>query len=194
MNHIILIRKCYFIAAYFSPFDLKSFLNQKLSSLKAKFCFYDWQMMFQFFQMLLGCNLPQIGKQCNKNMNWVQGGPTLDTKMRRKYPWIFFDSDPYVFKICSTNKFNIICHRIQLLVSGSQGPISKVPCVRVLCPRTASPKFQVSSSRVPGSRVLGSQVIGSGVLVSQVLILDYALLNHSFDPILSLFKISMLLP
>ena len=36
LNHIILIRKCFFTSAYFSPFDLKSSLNQKLSSLKAK--------------------------------------------------------------------------------------------------------------------------------------------------------------
>ena len=31
-------------SADFSPFDLKSSLNQKLSSLKAKVCFCDWQV------------------------------------------------------------------------------------------------------------------------------------------------------
>ena len=41
LNHIILIRKCFFTSAYFSPFDLKSSLNQKLFSLKTKVCFYD---------------------------------------------------------------------------------------------------------------------------------------------------------
>ena len=41
LNHIILMRKSFFTSAYFSPFDLKSLLNQKLSSLKAKFCFCD---------------------------------------------------------------------------------------------------------------------------------------------------------
>ena len=41
LNHIILIRKCFFTSAYFSPFDLKSLLNQALSSLKVKFCFCD---------------------------------------------------------------------------------------------------------------------------------------------------------
>ena len=40
LNHI-LIRKCFFASVYFFPFDLKSLLNQKLSSLKAKFCFCD---------------------------------------------------------------------------------------------------------------------------------------------------------
>ena len=29
-------------------------------------------MMFQFFQMLLGYNLPQIGKKFNQKMNWKQ--------------------------------------------------------------------------------------------------------------------------
>ena len=31
----------FFTIAYFSPFNLKSLLNQKLSSLKAEFCFCD---------------------------------------------------------------------------------------------------------------------------------------------------------
>ena len=35
----ILIRKHFFTSAYFSPFNPKSLLNQKLSSLKAKFGF-----------------------------------------------------------------------------------------------------------------------------------------------------------
>ena len=65
-------KKIFFISAYFSPFDLKSLLNQKLSSLKAKFCFCNWQM-FQFFQMLLGYNFCRIGRECNKNMNWRHG-------------------------------------------------------------------------------------------------------------------------
>ena len=37
----ILIRKHFFTAANFSPFNLESLLNQKLSSLKAEFCFCD---------------------------------------------------------------------------------------------------------------------------------------------------------
>ena len=37
LNHIIL--KCFFTSAYFSPFDLNSLLDQKLSTLTAKFCF-----------------------------------------------------------------------------------------------------------------------------------------------------------
>ena len=54
--------------------------------------------MFQFFQMLLGYHLPQIGKECNKNMNWGQGQSTFDTKMRRKYPYILFLYwSPYFF-------------------------------------------------------------------------------------------------
>ena len=41
LNHISLIRKCFFTSAYFSPFGLKNLLNQKLSSLKTKFYFCD---------------------------------------------------------------------------------------------------------------------------------------------------------
>ena len=48
-------------------------LELKLSSLKAEFCFCDWQMIFQLFQMLLGYNFPRIGKQYNKKINWEQG-------------------------------------------------------------------------------------------------------------------------
>ena len=41
-NHFgILVRKYFFTFAYFYPFNLKSLLNQKCSSLKAKFCFCD---------------------------------------------------------------------------------------------------------------------------------------------------------
>ena len=39
LNHIILKSKCFFISAYFSSFNLKLLLNQKLSSLKVKFAF-----------------------------------------------------------------------------------------------------------------------------------------------------------
>ena len=49
LNRIILIRKCFFTSAYFSPFDLKSSLNHKLSSLRAKVCFCDWQINVSIF-------------------------------------------------------------------------------------------------------------------------------------------------
>ena len=57
-NHIILIRKCFLIFAYFSPFDLKRILNQKLSSLKAKFCFCDWQINVSIFSNVIRLQLP----------------------------------------------------------------------------------------------------------------------------------------
>ena len=41
LNRIILIRKCFFTSGYFTTLDLMSLLNQKLSSLKAKFFFCD---------------------------------------------------------------------------------------------------------------------------------------------------------
>ena len=61
---------------------------------------------------------------------------------------------PWPFKICFTNKVNTVCGGVQ--VTGSQGPITRVPGVgshgpglKVLRPRP--------SSRVPGSQVSGSQ-------------------------------------
>ena len=58
-----------------------------------------------------------------------------------------------------------------MLVSGSQGPIFRVPGVRVPYPRVASPKYHGPSSRVLGPMVLGLRSQGLG---PQVLILDYA--------------------
>ena len=46
LNHIILIRKYFFESTYFSQFNLKSLLNQKLSSLKGKFCFCKQHVIF----------------------------------------------------------------------------------------------------------------------------------------------------
>ena len=63
----------------------------------------------------------------------------------------------FIIKICLINKVNTICGGGQLLVSGSQGPISRVPC-----PRVASPKPQGPGSQVSG---LGSQSLGTQVQV-----------------------------
>ena len=67
LNDIILIKRHFFTSAYFSPFDLKSLLNQKLSSLKAKFCFRDWQINVATFSNIR-LHLPRKSKECNKNM------------------------------------------------------------------------------------------------------------------------------
>ena len=93
---------------------------------------------------------------------------------------------PCPFKICFKKKVTTIYGGGQLLVTGSQGPITRVPDVRIPCPRVASPKAQGPSSRVRGSQVSGSQGLGSQSLGSQglrfpgpgsqVLILVYALL------------------
>ena len=58
---------------YFSPFDLKSLLNQKLSNLKAKFCFCDRKINVSIFSNVIRLQLPRIDKKCNKNMNWGHG-------------------------------------------------------------------------------------------------------------------------
>ena len=57
LNQIILIRKCFFTSAYFSPFDLKSSLNQKLSRLKKKVCFCDWQIVVSIFSNVIRLQL-----------------------------------------------------------------------------------------------------------------------------------------
>ena len=42
----------------FSPFDLKSLVNQKFSIFKAKFCFCDWQINVSIFSNVIGLQLP----------------------------------------------------------------------------------------------------------------------------------------
>ena len=82
-------------------------------------------------------------------------------------PSLFLYSSPYDFdthalafyyKICSTNKVNTISGGGQLLVSGSQGPISKIPGVMSHVPglQVPSPRVPVPGSWIPGSQVLGS--------------------------------------
>ena len=60
LNNIILIRKCSFTSAYFSHFDRKSSLNQKLSSLKAQVCFCDCQINVSIFSNVIRLQLSQI--------------------------------------------------------------------------------------------------------------------------------------
>ena len=76
---------------------------------------------------------------------------------------------PCPLNICFPNKVNTICGGGQLLVTVSQGHITRVPGVRIPCPRVTSSKTQGPSSIVPGSWNPGSQGPGS-----QVLILNYA--------------------
>ena len=96
---------------------------------------------------------------------------------------------PCPFKIYFTNKVNAICGGGQLLVTGSQGAITRVPGVRmshvpgsqvprpkVPVPESQGPTSQglrvsgprVSGLRVPGPRVSGSQGPKSQVSGSQV--------------------------
>ena len=82
---------------------------------------------------------------------------------------------PCPLKICFTNKVNTICGGDQLLVTGSQSPITRVLGVRIPCPRVASPKAQgprFSGLKVPGSRVSGLRVLGSRSQVSRSRISD----------------------
>ena len=85
---------------------------------------------------------------------------------------------PCPLKICFTNKVNTICGGGQLLVTGSQGPITRVPGFRIPCPRVPVPESRVAGpeSRVSGSQVSGLRVPGPG---SRVLILDHAMVDVS---------------
>ena len=74
---------------------------------------------------------------------------------------------PYPLKICFTIKVNAVCEGGQWLVTGSQGPITRVPGVRIPCLRTASLKAHGLSSRVSGSQVSGSQGLGNQSVESQ---------------------------
>ena len=86
---------------------------------------------------------------------------------------------PCPFKICFTNKVDTICGEGQLLVTGSQGPITRIPGVRIPCLRVASPKAQDFSSRVPRSHVSGSQGPGSQGPRSRVSGPDFRLCHFS---------------
>ena len=69
-------------------------------------------------------------------------------------------SQLFIVKICFTNKINIMSGGGQLLVSRSQGSISRVPSVRFF---VGSVKLQGPSSRVLEPQVQGFQVPGLGV-------------------------------
>ena len=89
-------------------------------------------------------------KKISLNFIFCIRNPTFSTYM----------SQLFIVKICFTNEINIISGGGQLLVSESQGSISRVPSVRFF---VGSLKLQGPSSRVPESQVPGSQVSGSQV-------------------------------
>ena len=66
-------------------------------------------------------------------------------------------------KICFINKIKTIWGGVQLLVTGLQGPVTRVPGVRIPCPMIASPKAQVPVPLSQGPKPQGprSQSLGS---------------------------------
>ena len=89
-------------------------------------------------------------KKISLNFIFCIRNPTFSTYM----------SQFFIVKICFTNEINIISGGGQLLVSESQGSISRVPSVRFF---VRSLKLQGPSSRVPESQVPGSHVPGLGI-------------------------------
>ena len=120
--------------------------------------------MFQFFQMF---NLLFTQK-------WEENIPTFYFCIRAP---TFLTYMPYLFiiKICFIKKVNTICGVGQLLVSGSQGIISRVPGVRIYVPGLQVPSLSIPSPGVPG---LESHGLGSEGPGSQVLILDYGVISN----------------
>ena len=127
LNHIILIRKCFFTSAYFSPFDLKSSLNQKLSSLKAKVCFCDWQVNVSILS-------PDVFDTCHalskfaSQIKLICGGDQL---------------------LVTGSHYQGV--RIPCLGRKSQGP--EPQSHKLQSPRVPDPR--VSDHRIPGLRVSG---------------------------------------
>ena len=91
-------------------------------------------------------------------------------------PWLV------IIKIYFTNNVNTTCGRGQLLVTWSQGPISRVLVSGSQGSKSQGlkvPALKGLTLRVSGSRVLGLRVTGPGF---QVLILDYVLKKcHSYN-------------
>ena len=88
-----------FTSAYFSPFNLKSLLNQKLSSSKTKFCFWDWQRNVSIFLNAIRLQLPRPGKECKKK-KWTgdKSYLLLTQKWEENIPEFYFlYSSPYFF-------------------------------------------------------------------------------------------------
>ena len=120
--------------------------------------------MFQFFQMLVGYNFLGIGRECNKK---YELGTRLTCKRHKNEKkislnFIFSIQNPtfstymsqrFIVKTSFKNKINIISGGGQLLFSGSQGSISRVPSVSffVRSPKLQGPSSEVLESQVPGS-------------------------------------------
>ena len=135
--------------------------------------------------MSLGYKFPRAGNECNRNMNWVQGQRINEKKISLNFIFVFkLLRFRHTFHALSefASQIKLICGGGQLLVTWSQGPITRALGVRIPCSSVTGPKAQgpssrfsvsqVSGSRVPEPRVSGSQVSGSQ---DSVLILDYSL-------------------
>ena len=134
------------------------------------FTFFRFHQATTFPKQVTNATKIWIGYKINLllTQKWEENSPKFCFCIRAH---TFSTHMQWLFKICFTNKINTICGEGQLLVTGSQGPITRVLGVRIPCLRVASPKAQGPSSRVPVFQVSSLRVPGPG---SQVLILDYA--------------------
>ena len=138
---------------------------------KFVFCFWDWQINLSIFANVIRLQL-SLKQVTNTAKIWI--GLTYIWHKNENKLFLNFISvfEPLRYRnTCHALwKFvNTVCGGGQLLVTGSQGPITRVPGVRIPCLRVTSPKAQGPSSKVSGSQSLGSQGCrsqspGSGVL------------------------------
>ena len=156
-------------------------LNQKVHLIgtclvwKQKFAFVI-DKCFNFFKCYQATTFPKQVTNATKIWIGYKVNLLLTQKWEENIPKFYFcirapmfsTHMPCPFKICFTKKVNTICGGGQLLVTGFQGPITRIPGVRITCLRVTSPKTQGPSSRVPSLEVPGPSPS------SQVLILDYA--------------------
>ena len=99
-------------------------------------------------------------RKISPNFIFCIRNPTFSTYM----------SQLFIVKICFTNKINIISGGGQLLVSGSQGSISRVPSIRFFVVESQVARSQLQGPWVPSSRIPSSKSRGprSGVSGSRV--------------------------
>ena len=169
LNHIILVRKCFFTSACFSPFDLKSLLNQKLSSLKAKFCFCDWQTNVSIFSNFTRLELPLNRQKMQQKYELGARLTYFLHKNEKKIYLIFiFVFEPlhlwhacrgfFLPKFASQIKLihSVVGSVASLKVLGSHFQVTGCQANVSQGPRVPGPGFH--SPRVPRSRVPGSRV------------------------------------
>ena len=176
-------KKMFLYICLFSSFWSKSWLNQKLSSLKAKVRFCDWQINVWIFsnvtRLQLSPNRWRIQQKYELGTRLTYFWHKNEKKISLNFIFVFKTlrfRHICLLKICFTNKVNlwwgsVASHRVPL--PGPQGPGCQDPMSQGC--KSQGPGSQFQSPRVTSLRVSGpgSQSLGFQGPGSQVLILDF---------------------